>query len=443
MGKPDEFDPRLKAYLHRGAGTPPPAGMEARIAAGALRRRTGWALQLAAAVALLVLAIGLGIVVQRARQTVGVTPTETPVASPSTKPTPNPTPTATGGPYPLLPPASMHMTSSSTGWAAGSGTNRILRTADGGLHWDDVTPRAARAGTWITFFLDAKNAWLASSLQPGSGSPDFSVAIYRTTDGGRSWQHAGDAAPDRGWPASLDFVDQAHGWLFMRLGSAAGSEGVALYETANGGTTWTKASEADPSGNPGHLPLRCSKLAPVFLNSSTGWMPGACNAGGGPFLFVTRDAGQTWNEVAIALPAGYSGPCMCAISSLRFSDFSKTGVFVLNIYGPDGAHSFLYATPDAGTSWLHGWVLPPNCFSVDFLVAAVGWTLDVKSNTVLYTSDGGQHWSTLGPVPSTQGVMDLQFVNSAIGWAMGSEPGGNTLIKTSDGGRTWTTQLSP
>jgi photosystem II stability/assembly factor-like uncharacterized protein len=39
--------------------------------------------------------------------------------------------------------------------------------------------------------------------------------------------------------------------------------------------------------------------------------------------------------------------------------------------------------------------------------------------------------------------MDFQFVNSAIGWAMGSEPSGNTLIKSSDGGRTWTTQLSP
>jgi photosystem II stability/assembly factor-like uncharacterized protein len=443
MSKPDEFDPRLKAYLHRGASTPPLAGMEARIVGRAPRRKTGWALQLAAAAALLVLAIGLGIVVQRARQTVGVMPTATPFASPSTKPTPNPTPTTRPGPYPLMPPASMHMIDRNTGWAAGSGTNRILRTTDGGSHWDDVTPHAAPAGTWITFFLDGNNAWLASSPQPGSASSDFSVAIYRTMDGGRSWQQTGQAAADQGWPASMDFVDRTHGWLFMRLGGAAGSEGVALYETVNGGTTWTKASEADPSGNPGHLPLRCSKLAPVFLNSTTGWMPGACNAGGGPFFYVTHDAGHTWDEVAIALPAGYSGSCMCGISSLRFSDPS-TGVFVLNTYGADGAaHSFLYATPDGGTSWLHGWVLPPNCFSVDFLVAAVGWTLDVKSNTVLYTSDGGQHWSTLGPVPSTQGVMDLQFVNSAIGWAMGSEPGGNTLIKTSDGGRTWTTQLSP
>ena len=88
-------------------------------------------------------------------------------------------------------------------------------------------------------------------------------------------------------------------------------------------------------------------------------------------------------------------------------------------------------------------MLPQNAYSVDFLTAAVGWTLDAKNNTVLYTRDGGQHWATLGTIPSSQGVADLQFVNSAIGWALGSEPAGNTLIKTSDGGQTWTTQLSP
>jgi photosystem II stability/assembly factor-like uncharacterized protein len=442
MGKPDEFDPRLKAYLHRGASTPPPAGMDARIIGAAPRRKSGWVLQVIAAAAVLVLAIGLGIVIQRARQSVGITPSASSVPSPSTKPTPNPTPTTTATAYPLLSPASIHMINHTTGWAAGAGA--ILRTSDGGSHWNDVSPRLAISccGT-STFFLDANNAWLASSLQPGSSSLDFSVTIIRTTDGGRSWQKPGAVPAVQGWPASLDFVDAAHGWLLMNLGSAAGSQGVALWGTDDGGTTWTKLSEADTSGSPGHLPLGCSKSAPVFLNSSTGWVPGACNAGGGPFFYVTHDGGRTWNGVTIAMPAGYNGSCMCSINSLRFSDAGH-GVFVLDIYGADGvAHDFLYATPDAGTSWLPGPMLPANCFNVDFLTPAVGWTLNAKSNIVLYTGDGGQHWSTLGTIPSSQGVMDVQFVNTATGWALGSEPAGNTLIKTSDGGRTWTTQLTP
>src|SRR5438552_7710374 len=234
MGKPEGFDPRLKAYLHRGASTPPPADLEARLVAGARRRRSGWLLQVAATAAVLVLAVGLGIAVQRARQSGEVTPTATPFASPNVNPTPTPTPS---GPYPLLPPVSLRMINVSTGWAAGSGTNRILRTADGGSHWDDAGPRAAQPGNWTTFFLDANNAWVASSLQPGSGSADYSVEIYRTGDGGRTWHNAGVLAVEQGWPASMSFVDPSHGWLVLNLGFAAGSQGVAFYGTVDGGAT--------------------------------------------------------------------------------------------------------------------------------------------------------------------------------------------------------------
>lgn len=448
MGNRDDFDPRLKAYLHRGASAPPPTGMTARIVGGATRRKVGWVLQVAAATAVVVLAIGVGIFFQRARQSVGVGPypTVSPSASPFVKPTPYPTTTTSGAPYPLTGGASMHMINASTGWAAGSGTDRILRTTDGGSHWADATPQAAKAGTWITFFLDANHAWLASSLGAGSGS-DFSVMIYRTADGGHTWQQAGQLAPGQGWPGSMDFVDSNDGWLFVNQGNAAGSQGVAFYGTVDGGTTWTKLSETDsndPTGNAGHLPFGCDKGVPVFINSATGFIPGACGAGPtGPFLYVTRDGAKTWNTVRISLPAGYGGNCMCEINSLRFAD-SRNGVFVLNLYGPDGLpHNFLYATHDAGNSWQAGPQLPPNSYTAYFINATIGWTLDAKGNTLLYSSDGGQHWSTVGTIPSSQVVVDFQFVNTASGWAIGREPTGNTLIKTSDGGRTWTTQLSP
>ncbi len=450
MNKPDEFDPRLKAYLHRGAGTPPPAGMEARIRVGAPRRKLGWALQVVAAAAILVLAIGLGIVVQRARQSVGVTPTSSPIVSPSTKPTPYPTPTPSGAPYPLLPPVSLHMISASTGWVSGSGTNRILRTADGGAQWNDVTPRGAQAGTWTTFYLDANNAWLASSLQPGSGSPDFTVKLYRTSDGGQSWQSVGTAVADWGFPAAIDFVDRQHGWLFMKQDGTLetpGSDMVAFYGTTDGGASWNKLSQSDPSGLAGHLPQACSKLNPVFLSASTGWIPGSCGAGGGYFLYVTRDGGRNWAAVALRMPPAGTLTCDCEIGSLRFWD-KQQGALVLDGASQDArgyAQNFLYTTIDGGRSWQLGPVLPANAFSVYFLDAAHGWTLDAKANNLLFSGDGGRHWSTAGTIPSNSNavVMDFQFVTPQVGWALGADSRGLPILKTVDGGATWTTQLSP
>jgi photosystem II stability/assembly factor-like uncharacterized protein len=449
MGKPDEFDPRLKAYLHRGASTPPPAGMEARIG-GASRRKTGWALQVVAAAGVLVLAIGLGIVVQRARQSAGVTPTSSPIASPSTKPTPSPAPTASGTRYPLVGFASMHMIDASTGWAAGSGTNRILRTTDGGSHWNDVTPRGATAGTWTTFFLDGSNAWLASSLQPGSSSPDFSVKLYRTSDGGQSWQSVGTAMPDWGFPAAMDFVDRTHGWLFMKQDGTLetpGSDLVAFYGTTDGGASWNKLSQTDTSGLAGHLPQACSKLNPVFLDASTGWIPGSCGAGGGYFLYMTRDGGRNWAAVALRMPTAGSLTCDCGIESLRFWD-NQHGALVLNdAYQDAGGHAqnFLYTTTDGGRSWHLGPLLPNNAYSVYFLDAAHAWTLDAKANSLLFSGDGGLHWSTAGTIPSNSNgvVMDFQFVTSKVGWALGADSRGVPILKTVDGGATWATQLSP
>lgn len=454
MGNRDDFDPRLEAYLHRGASTPPPAGMEARILGGSPRRKVGWVLQVAAAAAVLVLAIGLGIVFQRARHSVGVAPPTSPmpstVVSPSIKPTPYPSPTTSGAAYPLLAPVNMRMINASTGWAAGSGTNRILRTADGGSHWDDVTPHGAQAGTWTTFFLNANNAWLASSLQPGSGSPDFSVKLYRTSDGGRTWLQVGSAAPGWGFPAALDFVDGQHGWLFMKQDGTLqtpGSDMVAFYGTTDGGASWKKLSETDTTGLAGHLPQACSKQNPVFLSASTGWIQGSCGAGGGYFFYVTRDGGQNWAAVALRVPAQGTSTCDCGIESLRFWD-NQHGALVLNnaYQDPRGyAQNFLYTTTDGGRSWQLGPLLPNNAYSVYFLDVAHAWTLDAKANSLLFSGDGGLHWSSAGTIPTNSNavVMDFQFVTSQVGWALGADSRGLPILKTVDGGKTWTTQLAP
>jgi len=162
-------------------------------------------------------------------------------------------------------------------------------------------------------------------------------------------------------------------------------------------------------------------------------------------LYVTHDAGHTWFDAGLSLPAEFGGSCICSINSLRLSD-SRNGVFVLTDYSSGAMpESVLYSTSDGGNSWRPGPLLPAQAYEVFFLDKSHGWTLNAKSNALISTVDGGQHWSTVGPIPSNSnnGVMDFQFITTEIGWVLSSEPQGEPIIKTSDGGRTWTTQLSP
>jgi len=452
MNNPLDPESRLRAYLSSGARTQPPSGMEERIARRVVGRRYSWTFQLMAAAAVLVLAIGLGIGSSKVRQwaaAVKPSPSASAIVSPSASASPSVTPSPEVT-YPLMPPSTIKMINASAGWAAGSTTDRILRTTDGGSHWNDVTPRGARLGTWTTVFLDADNAWLASSLQPGSPTNDFSVEIYRTSDGGRNWSRVGMFVAGWGFPGAIDFVDRQHGWLLMKQDGSLqtpGADMMAVYGTADGGASWKKLSETDTSGLPDHLPQACSKTQLVFLNATTGWIQGGCGAGGGYFLYVTRDGGGNWTAVALRVPQLGTTSCDCSIESLRFWD-KQHGALVLNGAYQDArgyAQNFLYTTTDGGRSWQLGPLLPTNAFSVFFLDATHGWTLNAKANTLLFTGDGGQHWSTAGTIPSNSNgvVTDFQFVSAQVGWTFGADSRGLPILKTVDGGQTWTTQLAP
>jgi photosystem II stability/assembly factor-like uncharacterized protein len=119
-------------------------------------------------------------------------------------------------------------------------------------------------------------------------------------------------------------------------------------------------------------------------------------------------------------------------------------VFVLSYYPDNGVRqTAIFSTSDAGLSWRRGPSLPMEAYGLYLVDPQHGWALNLKGGTVLATSDGGQHWSVVGLLPSEMGPVDLQFITTKTGWLMGMESLGRTIFKTEDGGVTWTSQLSP
>src|SRR5256885_3301378 len=132
----------------------------------------------------------------------------------------------------------------------GAASGGIWKTEDGGVHWRAVfdsqpaqaigaialAPSAHTvlwAGTGETFFIRSTTAL-------GDGA-------YKSTDAGRSWQHAGLDSTGRIariviHPANPDVV------LVCALGRAYGPQQQrGVYRTADGGQTWTRGLVVDPN----------------------------------------------------------------------------------------------------------------------------------------------------------------------------------------------------
>lgn len=331
----------------------------------------------------------------------------------------------------------IHMLDANTGWAINNNTHRILHTTAGVTHWQDVSPRFDTPTPILggTDFFNPSTAWVAVT----DGTRLF---VYRTHDGGQTWQKA--QLPDQGVGAGqIFFLNAQVGWMLVGKGAAAGSEAVDVLHTSDGGVTWKVISVSSYTtvNNPTALPFGGDKSGLGFVNETTGWATGFTAADNFAWLYITHDGGVTWQHQSIPLPADAS-----QASTLPPVFFNATdGILPVILPGPQSQAVNIYVTHNGGASWSATTPVPTGASAgtTDFIDATHGWlvgnTFDVKSNryinsTVYRTSDGGHHWTQYTARLNADITM-TNFVSQAQGWAIDST---QELYQTTDGGQTWT-----
>jgi photosystem II stability/assembly factor-like uncharacterized protein len=120
-------------------------------------------------------------------------------------------------------------------WASGrEGT--VLRTIDGGAHWQAMrVPGAEKLDFRDVEGFDADSA-VVLSIGPGADS-----RVYRTDDGGRSWQLALQNADPRAFFDCMAFAGE-RGWM---LGDPVDGA-FQVHATADGGRSWALQPGAMP-----------------------------------------------------------------------------------------------------------------------------------------------------------------------------------------------------
>ncbi len=165
-------------------------------------------------------------------------------------------------------------------------------------------------------FIDSQNGWVTGS-QPQDGY----IWLYRTLDGGFSWEHQDLTLPElyeeaQTYVFSPIFFDDGMGVLPVYLYSEESA--TVFYRTLDGGENWQATSPI----------LQRGKYDVISSNEIILW-------DGSTFLFFTLDGGETWQPV----------PSEWLPYELRSLDF----IDILN--GWALADDGLYRTENGGLTW--------------------------------------------------------------------------------------------
>jgi photosystem II stability/assembly factor-like uncharacterized protein len=203
---------------------------------------------------------------------------------------------------------------------AGAAAGGVWKSVNGGLSWKPVfdDQSVASIGSVSVFQPNPDIVWVGS----GEGNPRNSAiagnGIYRSLDGGNTWQHLGLEKTERIHRVVLHPTspDVAYAAAMGKLWGENPERGI--FKTADGGKTWKRVLYVDERTGAADLvmdPSNPNKLFAAMWDHQR-W-PWTFRSGGpGSGLYVTYDGGDSWKRLTEddGLPKGDLGRIGIAIS---------------------------------------------------------------------------------------------------------------------------------
>jgi photosystem II stability/assembly factor-like uncharacterized protein len=257
--------------------------------------------------------------------------------------------------------------------------------------------------------------------------------LLYTADGGLTWIIS--STPFSG--GDLSFIDADNGWMLADLGVGAGSNAVAVFQTTDGGATWTQTYTNDPNlpDASDSLPLGGLKSDLLPRDMQTAWVGGVIYSPGTVYLFRTDDGGRNWSPVNLELPSGAENFELGIDRDQMQFVTANDGFLIVRMSG-DSTQTAVYVTNDGGETWRLTPTLIPQAGQSDFVSAE---EVVIYSGEQFYvTRDAALTWTTISPdIVFGDSFATMDFVNPDNGWIITVADAQRALYRTHNGGATW------
>lgn len=241
----------------------------------------------------------------------------------------------------------MHPTDRST-WYAAAAYGGVWKTTNAGTTFSPIFDgqKTSSIGCLRLDPNDPLTLWVGTGENNSQRSVGWGDGIYRSVDGGKSFQSVGLKASEHVGMILVHPSDSRTVFAAAQgpLWAPGGDRG--LYKTVDGGANWKAVLTVDQwtGCNEVHFDPQNPKVmyASMYQRHRKVWT--LLDGGPGSGIYKSTDGGDTWKKLTNGLPDGDMGRIGLAVAAV-----SPNVVYAI-IEGQDGADGF-YASFDGGANW--------------------------------------------------------------------------------------------
>ncbi|MEO8199669.1 MAG: hypothetical protein ABI679_04025 [Gemmatimonadota bacterium] len=293
-------------------------------------------------------------------------------------------------------------------WASGTGGTYTV-TTDGGVTWHaGVVPGADSLEFRDVEGQSDKVAYLMSA-GPGEAS-----RIFRTEDGGQTWNQQFISQNPSAFYDCFAFFDRTHA---ITMSDAV--NGVFPIIRTSDGRHWKSIAEHLPPALAGEAAFAASGTCITTQGENRAWI--ATGGASEARVLATTDGGRTWN--AYATPIVQGTPSSGGVS-IDFRDRVHGILGGGELAAPDAFSNNVAVSSDGGQTWQLGAPTPftGSIYGLSYVPGLTTTVLATGPRGAAWSDDEGASWTLL---PGPLDYWAVAFASPGAGWMVGT--GGRIL----------------